>query len=99
MLDLRYVTQNLEEVVKGLSRRGPGVDLSGVERLAKQRRDLITATERTRHEQKEESQQLGKLMKENPAEGQALREKLKGLSEKVKGGEQEVTQLEEQLAA
>jgi seryl-tRNA synthetase len=97
MLDLRYVTQNLEEVVKGLSRRGPGVDLSGIEGLAKQRRDLITANERARHEQKEESQRLGKLMKENPAEGELLRAKLKTLSEKVKAGDQEVTQLEEQL--
>jgi seryl-tRNA synthetase len=98
MLDLRFVTQNLPEVLKGLSRRGPGIDLSDIERLAKARRDLITATERTRAEQKEESPKLGRLLKENPAEADALRAKLKGLGDKVKAGEQEVGVLEEQIS-
>jgi seryl-tRNA synthetase len=98
MLDLRYVTQNLEQVVQGLSRRGPGVDLSGIERLGKQRKELIMATETARHEQKDESQRLGKLMKQAPDEAVALREKLKLLSDRVKAGEQELAGIEEQIS-
>jgi seryl-tRNA synthetase len=99
MLDLRAVTQNLPDVIKALSRRGPGVDLSDIERLAARRKELITATETTRHEQKEQSQQLGRLMKDKAAaaEADALRAKLKGLSDKVKAGEQEVTAVEAQI--
>lgn len=99
MLDLKYVTQNLDEVVKALSRRGPGIDLSGIQKLAKQRRELIAATENARHEQKEASPKLGKLLKENPAEADVLRARLKALSEQVKGGEQEITVIEEQISA
>ncbi len=99
MLDLRYVTQNLADVAKGLSRRGPGVDLSGIEQLSKQRKELIAATETARHQQKDESQRLGRLMKEAPAEAETLRAKLKGLSDRVKGGEQELTVIEERIQA
>jgi seryl-tRNA synthetase len=99
MLDLRHVTQNLEEVAKGLARRGPGVAaaLARLETLAKTRKELIHQTETARAAQKAESQQLGRLMKEDPAAGEALRAKLKGLSEQAKVGETELAGIEAEL--
>jgi seryl-tRNA synthetase len=97
MLDLRHVTQNLDAVARGLARRGPGVDLSGVEALAKARKQLIVQTETARAEQKQESPKLGKLIKEDPAAAEELRAKLKTLSDGIKAGEAELQRVEAQL--
>lgn len=97
MLDLRYVTQNLESVAASLSRRSPDIDLSGLEALAQKRRELIGKTETARHEQKERSPALGRLMKEDPSAGQALRAELKRLSEFVKENDARLTEVESQI--
>ena len=97
MLDLRYVTQNLPEVTKGLARRGPGINLTEIERLSKQRLELIGSTESARAEQKRESPRLGRLLKEDPPAAEALRTRLKALGDGVKAGEQELTVIEEKL--
>lgn len=97
MLDLRHVTQNLDEVAKGLSRRGPAVDLGALERLGKKRREVIAATERARHEQKEESARLGRLMKEDPGAADVLRTHLRTLSEGVKAGDAELALIEAEI--
>jgi seryl-tRNA synthetase len=97
MLALQHVTQNLDEVAAGLRRRGGSVDLGPLERLAKTRRELIAGNEAARHQQKEESPRLGRLMKEDPPAAAALREKLKALSEQVKAGDAELTRIEAEL--
>lgn len=97
MLDLRYVTQNLDQVEQALSRRGPGLDLSRLKELAEQRRALIGRTEAARHEQKESSARLPQLVKENPEEAQSLRARLKSLSEDVRAGDKELVAVEEEL--
>jgi seryl-tRNA synthetase len=87
-------------VTKALARRGPGIDLSGIERLAAQRSEVIQRTEKSRFEQRTESERLGRLMKEKapPPEVEGLRAHLKSLSDQVKAGEQERTAIEEQLS-
>ena len=97
MLDLRYVVQNLEEVARGLARRGREVDLAPLEALAAERRRLIVETEGVRATQKAEQGQLGRLVKESPAEAEALRARLKGLSEQVKAGDTRLAEVESQL--
>src|SRR5690606_32688921 len=99
MLDLRYVTQHLDEVERGLSRRGGGIDLSGLRTLADERRTYIQRTETLRAEQKAESQKLGRLMKEAPGEAEALREGLKTMSDEVKAGDAELTRIEAEIEA
>lgn len=97
MLDLRYVTQNLDEVAKNLSRRGPGIDLSGLRALADARRQRIVQTETARAEQKVESAKLGKLMKEDPAAAEQLRAKLKTLSDGIKASDTELQRIEAEI--
>ncbi len=97
MLDLRFVTQNLDQVAAGLARRGSEIDLSGVEALATARRQRIHETETARAEQKSESTKLGKLMKDDPAAAEALRAKLKTLSDQVKAGETELSAIEAKI--
>src|SRR5690606_16166077 len=87
----------LEAVAAGLSRRGPGVDLSELETLARARRDLIVRTEKARHEQKEKSPALGRLMKEDREAGEKLRAELKQLSESVKAGDAELAEIEARI--
>src|SRR5687767_4666264 len=99
MLDVSWVVQNLDEVAKGLKRRGPGVDLSGLEKLANARRALITETETTRARQKAESPKLGKLLKEDPAAAERLRAELKELGDKAKAGDVEITRLDAEIEA
>lgn len=99
MLDLRYVTQHLDEVERGLSRRGGGIDLSGLRALADERRTYIQRTETLRAEQKAESQKLGRLMKEAPEEAEALRARLKTMSDEVKAGDAELTRIEAEIEA
>lgn len=97
MLDLRYVTQNLESVAASLSRRSPDIDLSKLKALAKTRLELIGRTENARHEQKERSPALGRLMKEDRAAGEALRAELKALSAFVKESDARLNDVEEQI--
>jgi seryl-tRNA synthetase len=97
MLDARHVTQNLEEVARGLARRGRNIDLSRVEALAKARRELILSTENARAAQKSESAPLGRLMKDDKAAAEVLRARLKMLSEDVKAGDARLSEIETEL--
>ncbi len=97
MLDLRTVAQNLPQVAERLSHRGPGIDLTPVGELANARRQLIQETEAARAQQKSESAQLGRLIKSDPPAAEKLRATLKGLSERVKAGDQELERLEGEL--
>lgn len=97
MLDLRYVSQNLEEVEKALLRRGPDLDLSRLGELAKKRIELITRSETARHEQKEASAKVPTLAKESPEQAAELRARLKVLADEVKEGERLRAEVEKEL--
>ena len=68
MLDLNYVTENLEYVAKKLRDRGTDVDLETLSRLNNERKSLQTEISTLRHEHGTESKKIGALFKEGKKE-------------------------------
>ena len=100
MLDARYVADHLEEVQAQLARRGPELAraLGGVANLVSARRDLTRKTELLQAERNSASDAMAKLAKSGDKEGMAARrDELKALSERVKGLETELTEIETQI--
>jgi len=83
MLDLKWVTANLDEVRSRLASRGEGAAqaLAPIEALAGERKQLILSSETQRAEQKKASEQMRTLKGDAQAE---LRARLKTLSDEVK---------------
>jgi seryl-tRNA synthetase len=85
MLDLRFVTENLDQVRGALARRGFGDDgtFAALDRLASRRRDLIMEVERLRAERNEASAAMARLDKKS-AEFAEQRESLRALGDRIK---------------
>ena len=100
MLDARYVADHLDEVRTQLARRGPefAQALDGVALLSSTRRELVRKTETLQAERNTASDAMAKLAKSGDKEGMAARrDELKALSERVKGLESELAELEAQI--
>ncbi len=100
MLDARYVADHLDEVRAQLARRGPefAQALDGVALLSSSRRELIRKTETLQAERNTASDAMAKLAKSGDKDGMAARrDELKALSERVKGLEAELAELEGQI--
>jgi seryl-tRNA synthetase len=100
MLDARYVADHLDEVRAQLARRGPELAqaLDGVALLSSARRELIRKTETLQAERNTASDAMAKLAKSGDKAGMAARrDELKALSERVKGMESELAELEGQI--
>ena len=63
MLDLNFVRNNLDEVQRRLSSRGPGYDLQGFVQLDSQRRDLLQEIEKLRRDRNTASQEIAAMKK------------------------------------
>ncbi len=98
MLDLKWVAANIEEARARLRRRSQAAAdaLAPIEDLAKERRELITASESQRSEQKKASEQMKSLKGDERA---ALQAKLKAISEEVKGKEVVLKEIEARIEA
>ena len=99
MLDLRYVSENLDEVKAGLWRRG-FADTELLDRLgslAEERRKVITSVDALRQERNEASQAMGQVADKKSDEFQAKREKLRALGDEIKRGESRQNEIEGQL--
>jgi len=97
MLDLRLITEKLDDVKRRLSLRG---QVQGAERLAElgaRRRALIKESEGLRHEQKQAGERMKDLLKSDPAVAQALRLELKEKSSRQKQLDDELKQIETEL--
>jgi seryl-tRNA synthetase len=98
MLDLNFVADNLDLVSSRLKDRGLEVDLSEVATLNAERRRLQTEISQMRHDHQEESQQIGALMKEKKKEeADALRGRLREVSNDIKAKEERQGEVEELL--
>ena len=96
MLDLRWVVANLEEARTRLASRNAAAEgaLAPIEALAKERRELIHASETQRAEQKKASEQMRTLKGEEQAQ---LRARLKTLSDDAKEKETRLKEVELQI--
>jgi seryl-tRNA synthetase len=98
MLDLRYVSENLEEVKEGLRKRGfdDPQTFEELGRLANLRRKLIKEVESLRAQRNEASERMAQLDK-NSDEFAEQRGALRSLGEKVKQLEERHNKNEEKL--
>ena len=99
MLDLRYVSENLEEVKAALSRRGFS-DADLIDRLAslaEARRSVITSVDALRQERNEASQAMATVADKKSEEFQAKREQLRSLGDQIKSGEARQAEVEAEL--
>jgi seryl-tRNA synthetase len=98
MLDLRWVTENTDEVRAMLARRGPAAAalLDRVADLARQRRQVTTELERLRARRNEASAAMTKLDKKSEEFGRR-REELRALGDRVKALEDEIARIEREL--
>ncbi len=98
MLDLRHVTDHLDEVRAALARRSPAdaALLDPIAALAERRRDLIGRHEAKQAERKRASKDMGALDKASPAFAE-MRDALKLLSQEVKALEQDRGEVERAL--
>ncbi len=95
MLDLRYVVDNLDEVQKALSRRGPAAAqaLDPIREMDRSRRDAIGALERKQALRNQANDAMAKLDKKS-AEFTEKREELKRLSGEIKEHEKDLAEIE-----
>ncbi|MFN3534426.1 MAG: serine--tRNA ligase [Desulfatiglandales bacterium] len=98
MLDLRFVSSNLEVVVKALKDRNMSLDLTGFQELDKRRRAIISQVESMRHDQKLANEELQRMRRrgEDPALTVA---QLRSLSDQIKELDSELREIEERLTA
>ena len=76
MLDLHYLTKNIDAVIENAANRRVDVDFERLTELLEVRRDVIQNAETARHQQRLAQQQM-KSMDKSGAEFAALRGELK----------------------
>lgn len=97
MLDVKLLRANLEEVKEKLQHRGEDLnDLDKFEDLDKRRRELIVETEQLKSRRNEVSQQIAMLKKEKK-DADSLIVEMREVGEKIKGFDQELHAIEEEL--
>jgi seryl-tRNA synthetase len=96
MLDLRYVTENLDEVRKRLATRGNAPGLDRLAELAHDRRTAIVELETARAQKNDATKAMASLDKKS-AEFTAKRDELKQVGERIKAFEARHKEVEAQL--
>ena len=88
VLDLNFITENVDFVAQKLRDRGADVDLDALARLNHERKSLQTEISTMRHEHGSESKKIGALFKEGKKdEAEALRARLRNASDAIKAKE------------
>src|SRR5215475_8224625 len=93
MHDLNYFRENLEVFAEMAKKRGATLDLEGFRALDKERRELITATEGLKAQLNKASEEIAAL-KKNKQNADALIAEMKQVSERIKQGDERITQLD-----
>lgn len=99
MLDIKRIRENLEDIKKAMDRRGEKeFDLDAVVELDDQRRELLKEVEALKSEMNVEQKKIPQLMKEGKKEeAEAEKVKLKDLSERIKGLDEKVKNVQDEL--
>ena len=99
MLDLKFVTENLDAVRAGLARRGfeDGARLDRLSESAAARRTLIGEAEALRARRNEVSKSMGGVADKKSEEFAAMREEMRGVGDRIKSLEQELGAVESGL--
>ncbi len=95
VLDLNFITENVDFVAQKLRDRGADVDLDALARLNHERKGLQTEISTMRHEHGSESKKIGALFKEGKKEeAEALRARLRDASDAIKAKEDRQREVE-----
>ena len=99
MLDIKRIRENLEDIKKAMDRRGEKeFDLDAVVELDDQRRELLKEVEVLKSEMNVEQKKIPQLMKEGKKEeAEAEKVKLKELSDRIKGLDEKVKKVQDEL--
>ena len=99
MLDIKRIRENLEDIKKAMDRRGEKeFDLDAVVELDDQRRELLKEVEALKGEMNVEQKKIPQLMKEGKKEeAEAEKVKLKQLSDSIKGLDEKVKKVQDEL--
>ena len=97
MLDLNFVTDNLEVVARRIRDRGAELDFEALARLNEERKRLQTEISTLRHEHQLASKRIAGLMKEGKkSEAEELRAKLRQDSDAIQEREERARKVEEE---
>ena len=95
MLDVKYVLANLDKVIEGLRFRNVKVDFETIRALSNERKAKCQRYDQLRFEQRQASDQMRTLNKEQAAE---LRNQLKAMSTELKAIDARRAEIDEELA-
>jgi seryl-tRNA synthetase len=96
MHDLNFFRDNLGRFEKMARDRGMTLDLDGFRALDRQRREIITATERLKAERNRVSDEIARLKKAGK-DASAILAQMRQVSEQIKQSDQRIAALDEQL--
>ena len=99
MLDIKRIRENLEDIKKAMEIRGEKeFDFDAVVELDNQRRELLKEVEVLKNEMNVEQKKIPQLMKEGKKEeAEAEKVKLKELSDRIKGLDEKVKKVQDEL--
>lgn len=95
MLDVKYVLSNLDKVIEGLKYRNVKVDFETIRALSDERKSKCQRYDQLRYEQRQASDQMRTLNKEQAAE---LRNQLKSMSTELKAIDARRSEIDEELS-
>ena len=98
MLDLRMVSDRMDEIRQRLALRGEIAGLDRLEALAERRRQSIHELESLRHEQKSVGSRMKDLVKGDPDQAAGLRVELKGYATRLKDLDAELKTVEGEVS-
>ncbi|MBI2920434.1 MAG: serine--tRNA ligase [Planctomycetes bacterium] len=96
MLDLNLIRTQPDRVRAAITAKKAKADLDGVLAVDEKWRKATTEAQRLQAEQNAANKEMGRLMKENRAEGEKLKARMKDMSDRRKATEDEAKNLEEE---
>lgn len=96
MLDLRFIRENLDEAERRLKTRGGDSFLEGFRELDEKRRALLRESESLKALRNAVSDEIARIRDKSLAQGKIV--EMREVSQKIKGMDEELKQLDEQLS-
>jgi len=97
MLDIKYLRENLEEVIKNLNQRGSDFSyLRDVIKLDDEKRNLITEVEKLKKTRNDASKEIGILKREKKDASSVLAE-VASLGDEIKAKDEAIKELDEKI--
>lgn len=97
MLDLRFIRENTSLVKKGVKNKSETAEIDKIIALDKERRQLLQAVEKMKHERNIFSNDVSKLKKEKK-DVSAVIEKTREISQNIKAHDEKLKEIEDDLA-